>query len=202
MCREEYTVMAISVEKQQEITEKRKKQIIDAAMELFDQKGYSNTKITDITGKAGISKGLLYHYFDSKEEIIHAVIERVDKCINECYEVEDAVESLTLFTLRLLSYPYYENYVPPIRVFFTALIRGEIKLEDDINPVREDFGRTYFSKIFKRGQEQGYFRDGDPVIFGDGYWKCLVGCMAIMNVDKNNSEYRPDVESMLSIYRK
>lgn len=185
-----------------QITEKRKKQIIDAAMELFDQKGYSNTKIVDITKKAGISKGLLYHYFESKEEIIYAIIDRVDYCINECYAVEDAVESLTLFTMRLLSYPYYENYVPPIRVFFTALIRGEIELDDQINPIREDFGRTYFSKIFKRGQEQGYFRDGDPVIFGDGYWKCLVGYMAIMNVDKSRSEYRPDMEMMLKIYRK
>lgn len=192
--------MAMSLEKQRETTQLRRKQIIDAAMELFDQNGYSNTKISDITKKAGISKGLAYHYFQSKEDIIIAVLDRVESCIRECSAIEDAVDSITLFTMRLLSYPYYEGYVPPIRVFFTALMRGEIQLKDEQNPIREDFGRTYFGPIFKRGQAQGYFRDGDPAIFGDLYWKCLVGSMGIMKINKERTEFHPNMKEMLSVY--
>ena len=83
--------MAMSLEKQQQTTQLRRKQIIDAAMELFDQNGYSNTKISDITKKAGISKGLTYRYFTSKEEIVTAVLDRVDACITECANVEETV---------------------------------------------------------------------------------------------------------------
>lgn len=194
--------MAMSLEKQQQTTQLRRKQIIDAAMELFDQNGYSNTKISDITKKAGISKGLTYRYFTSKEEIVTAVLDRVDACITECANVEDAVEAITLFTRRLLSYPCYEGYVPSIRVFFTALMREEVHLEESLNPISEEFGRDYFGKLFKRGQKQGYFRDGDPELFGDMYWKSLIGYMGIMKVHKNETKYNPDVDKMLSVFKK
>ena len=55
--------MALSKEKQQQIHETRKKQILDAAMELFDTHGYTDTKISDIAAKADISKGLVYSLF-------------------------------------------------------------------------------------------------------------------------------------------
>ena len=67
--------MALSKEKQQQIHETRKKQILDAAMELFDTHGYTDTKISDIAAKADISKGLVYRYFKSKEDILYALSE-------------------------------------------------------------------------------------------------------------------------------
>lgn len=193
--------MAMSQEKQQQRTEERRTQIIDAAMALFDDQGYSSTKIADITEKAGMSKGLVYHYFRSKEEILLAILDRVTDCIEECAKIEDATEALTLFTKRLLSYPTYENYVPPMRIFFTAMIRGEIRLDDALNPIREDFGRSYFAPIFARGQRQGQFRDGDPARFGDYFWKYLIGCMASMNIHKPAAYVEPDMEEMLAVFR-
>ena len=194
--------MAISLEKQQNITDARKKQLVDSALELFDQNGYASTKISDITEKAGTSKGLFYHYFRSKGDVLYAILDRVDECLKECNEKEDALEALTLFTDRLLSYPYYEGYVPPIRVYFFSMIRGDIRPDDDRNPITNQFGRDYFGPIFARGQKQGYFKDGDPFYFGDLYWKQLIGCMAIMNFDKSARTGQPDMEKMLALYRK
>ncbi|MEE8885852.1 MAG: TetR/AcrR family transcriptional regulator [Eubacteriales bacterium] len=194
--------MSISLEKQQKITDARKKQLVDAALELFDQNGYANTKISDITEKAGTSKGLFYHYFKSKDDILYEILDRVDECIRECNDIEDAIDSLTLFTERLLSYPYYEGYVPPIRVYFFSMIRGDIRPDDERNPITDQFGRDYFGPIFARGQKQGYFKDGDPAYFGDTYWKQLIGCMAIMNFDKKANSCKPDMKKMLALYMK
>ncbi|MEZ5083081.1 MAG: TetR/AcrR family transcriptional regulator [Bacteroidales bacterium] len=59
----------------EEIREIRKKQIMDVAMYLFAEKGYSNTSISLIATKAKISKGLLYNYFTSKEDLLIHIFE-------------------------------------------------------------------------------------------------------------------------------
>jgi AcrR family transcriptional regulator len=54
----------------------RRQQIIDAALKIFAEKGFSKTTIKDISEAAGTSQGLMYHYFEGKEELLTAVIER------------------------------------------------------------------------------------------------------------------------------
>jgi AcrR family transcriptional regulator len=58
----------------EKIREVRKKEIMDTALELFATEGFDKTSISQIAGKAGISKGLLYNYFSSKEELIKTII--------------------------------------------------------------------------------------------------------------------------------
>lgn len=53
----------------------RKKEIMTAARELFHEKGYLNTTTQDIIKKAGISRGLLYYHFKSKEDILYKIVE-------------------------------------------------------------------------------------------------------------------------------
>ncbi|WP_172195433.1 TetR/AcrR family transcriptional regulator [Saccharibacillus qingshengii] len=50
--------------------------ILDSAFEIFGQKGFYETKISDITEHAGIAKGTMYLYFKSKEELFIAVTKR------------------------------------------------------------------------------------------------------------------------------
>ena len=60
----------------EEMRESRRKQIMDAALELFASKGYSNCSISQLAAHAGISKGLMYNYFDSKEALLMAIIDK------------------------------------------------------------------------------------------------------------------------------
>lgn len=57
--------------------EERKNEILDVAEELFAQKGYDNASTNDIIAKIGIARGTLYHHFDSKEEILDALVDRM-----------------------------------------------------------------------------------------------------------------------------
>lgn len=56
--------------------EERKSEILDAADELFGQKGFDGTSTTDILENVGIARGTLYHHFKSKEDIMDALIDR------------------------------------------------------------------------------------------------------------------------------
>ncbi|RGY99082.1 TetR/AcrR family transcriptional regulator [Clostridium sp. AM58-1XD] len=55
--------------------EDRKREILEAAIHVFAKKGYDKTSISDIAAENGISQGLCYRYYSSKEEIYDAAIE-------------------------------------------------------------------------------------------------------------------------------
>ena len=56
----------------------RHNEILDAAEELFVTKGYDKTSTNDILDRVGIARGTLYYHFKSKEEILNAMIERIN----------------------------------------------------------------------------------------------------------------------------
>jgi len=57
--------------------EVRKSEILDAAQKLFIEKGYNKTTVIDILNVHGLSKGVFYYYFKSKEEVMDAIIDRI-----------------------------------------------------------------------------------------------------------------------------
>lgn len=59
----------------EEMRESRRKQIMDSALELFASEGYNHSSIAKMAKHAGISKGLVYNYFESKEQLLTAIIE-------------------------------------------------------------------------------------------------------------------------------
>jgi AcrR family transcriptional regulator len=52
--------------------EERRKQILDAACRVFSEKGFAGASMRDIAREVGVTEGLLYHYFENKEQLIHA----------------------------------------------------------------------------------------------------------------------------------
>jgi AcrR family transcriptional regulator len=54
--------------------EARPAELMDAALELFVEKGFAATRLDDVAKRAGVSKGTLYLYFDSKEDLLKAVV--------------------------------------------------------------------------------------------------------------------------------
>lgn len=72
--------MARTVNKEQ--TEKRRRQILLAALDCFGKKGFHQTSMQEVCKKVGLSPGTVYHYFKSKDEIIEHVADReVDKAL-------------------------------------------------------------------------------------------------------------------------
>jgi AcrR family transcriptional regulator len=56
-----------------DVSEERRSQIIESAIQVFAREGFAKTRMDDVAAEAGLSKGLLYWYFKSKEEIIIAI---------------------------------------------------------------------------------------------------------------------------------
>lgn len=60
-----------------DVSEERKGQIMNAAEEVFTQKGFDNARMDDIAEETGLSKGTLYLYYKSKNDLIIAILDRI-----------------------------------------------------------------------------------------------------------------------------
>lgn len=72
-----------SASRVEEIREEKKNLIMDVALEHFSNTGFHATTISHIAKQAGISKGLMYNYFRSKEDLLSAIITR---SLSEIYD--------------------------------------------------------------------------------------------------------------------
>jgi AcrR family transcriptional regulator len=85
-------VMPRTPQENERIRQLAKKKILEAAMELFINKGYHATSISDIAAQSGISKGLLYNYFKGKEELLATMVEarvgEISNVMNQAQEIE------------------------------------------------------------------------------------------------------------------
>jgi AcrR family transcriptional regulator len=82
-----------SEEQFEEIREARKAEILEAAFELFATEGYHGASVSKIAKQAGISKGLMYNYFNSKEDVLRAVMRDIMDQVTNRFDVE-SIEKL------------------------------------------------------------------------------------------------------------
>lgn len=61
----------------EELEQKRRGQILDAAEKVFARRGFHRARMDDIASESGLSKGTLYWYYRSKEDLIHALLGRI-----------------------------------------------------------------------------------------------------------------------------
>jgi AcrR family transcriptional regulator len=71
--------------------EARPEEILDAALEVFGEHGFAHAKLEDVARRAGVSKGTLYLYFDSKETLFHEMVQA--KAVAAVRESEAFVEA-------------------------------------------------------------------------------------------------------------
>ncbi|MEN8227163.1 MAG: TetR/AcrR family transcriptional regulator [Bacteroidota bacterium] len=85
----------------EEIRETRRLQIMEAALEVFAIEGYGHCSISKLASHAGISKGLMYNYFESKEALLAAIIEHG---LNELMDLFDPDHDGILETEELIEF--------------------------------------------------------------------------------------------------
>ena len=85
------------------VSEERKGQIMNAAEEVFTQKGFSDARMDDIAQETGLSKGTLYLYYKSKDDLIIAILDRLFQREFKAFETLDltsvsATDAIGVFT--------------------------------------------------------------------------------------------------------
>ena len=144
----------------------RPREILDAALTVFIEKGFAATKLDDVAVAAGISKGLLYRYFDNKAELFKEVIRQT--LVTTIRDVGDrarasdsAVAALDVFLDQMIAVANdarrsaipklvisESGSFPELAVFYLAEVIGP--------------ALTQLAALVRRGVESGEFRRADP----------------------------------------
>jgi TetR/AcrR family fatty acid metabolism transcriptional regulator len=134
--------------------------IFEAACHVIRNKGFHQARIVDIARQAGISYGLVYHYFRSKAHLFDAILkewwtslfEVIDRCEAEPSTTEGKLGVIVDYFLDL-----YETRPSLMHVFITEISRSSANL----TPAHLEYFKVFFKKteqIMSRGQAEGSLR--------------------------------------------
>ncbi len=141
----------------------RPEEILDAALQLFTEKGFSSTRMIDVARAAGISKGTLYLYFDNKESIFRDVVkQRITPQLDKVESLVDHFEGSEAELLRNLINGWWMSIAcTPL----SAIPKIIVSESGNFPELAEYFtqnvvirSRNLFSKVISRGMISGEFK--------------------------------------------
>jgi len=144
--------------------EDRPQEITEAAFSVFAEKGYASARVDDVAKRAGISKGLMYLYFKTKEELFKAVVKNV--VIRRVDALLVAVRETELSSEDFIRGPLLDflKRVPgsPVAIVIRLLISEGQRHPDLVDYYWNNVvskGLTAISQFVERGVKRGEFRD-------------------------------------------
>lgn len=190
------------METRKEQKERRRQEIIHAALELFVGRGYAATKITDIAKRANMSTGLMFHYFDSKEKLYEELIRMglegtaypgEQKC-------EHAIDFFVNFTEALFAYMKEQPVVAKFFVLMAEAQRSEATPEHIQEIAMKVNVIEQFVPIIEWGQKEGTIKEGSPLVISYAFW-CSIQGIAERFATNQDIEL-PEAEWIVDIVRR
>ena len=147
--------------------EARKDEVLDAALELFTEKGFAAARVEDIATKAGISKGTVYLYFESKEALMEGLIHRaLSPVALKALSAIDAVGLDPQLVVETVGGLIAERLTDPkISAIPKLILRESTQFPELAQMYRSaviDKVLPPMVKLIRRNIDKGRFRDVDP----------------------------------------
>ncbi|WP_298208842.1 TetR/AcrR family transcriptional regulator [Acidovorax sp.] len=143
--------------------EARPGELLEAALDLFVEKGFAATRVDEVAARAGVSKGTLFLYFPSKEELFKAVVR--ENIAGRFAEWSDELEAFAGTTSELLCYCYqvwWERIGSTKASGITKLMLSEAQNFPEIVQFYQQEvvlpGQALVRRILQRGVARGEFR--------------------------------------------
>ena len=136
-----------------------------AAVELFAAQGYANTSVQQIVEAAGVTKGAMYHYFESKDDLLFGIYDRLlalqrthlDEIIARGGPVEDVLRAACVDVVETSIELLAEG-----TVFFRSAHMLSAARQHEVTRRRREY-HDAFAGLIERGQHDGVFRTDIPL---------------------------------------
>lgn len=140
-------------------------EVLRAALELFAEQGYANTSVQQIVQAAGVTKGAMYHYFTSKDDLLFAIYERMLSLQKRRLDEITAAGGDTEAVLRAVCEDVVVtsiDFLPEGTVFFRSQHMLTPERQAEVKRRRREY-HDKFAELIVRGRAEGRFRDDVPV---------------------------------------
>jgi AcrR family transcriptional regulator len=147
--------------------EERPGDIVAAALQIFSEKGFAGARIEEIAKRAGVSKGTLYLYFETKEEMFRAVVREVVVPNVETVRAAFEAADMPFADLLRLFLPKFAEIVTTVPIGAVAkMVVGESRNFPELAKVWHDDvilkAVGLIAGLVERAQARGEVRPGDP----------------------------------------
>ncbi|MCB0117763.1 MAG: TetR/AcrR family transcriptional regulator [Anaerolineales bacterium] len=186
-----------------DVSDERKSQIINAAEGVFTKKGFDEARMDDIAEETGLSKGTLYLYFKSKDDLIIAILDRMfqrefkqlESLEQEDLSATDAIWKLTdLLTKDILS---MIRLVPIVYQFLALAFRNKY-----VQKALKQYINRYLGiliPIVQRGIDAGEFREVDARETAIAMGAIIEGTLLLWVYDKSLIEPEVHIRSGMKL---
>jgi TetR/AcrR family transcriptional regulator, fatty acid metabolism regulator protein len=145
----------------------KRRRILHAAVRVFAEKGYHGCRIADVARAAGVAYGLVYHYFQNKEELLESVFDEQWSIFIGALESIDAGPGRAAEKVAAMLgfvFDVYKTAPAAVRVLMLEVTHTPQGLRG--GSTRETFERALrlIAEVVRQGQERGELRRQDPLI--------------------------------------
>ncbi|EKN70820.1 transcriptional regulator [Neobacillus bataviensis LMG 21833] len=164
--------------------EKKKKEILASALICFAKRGFQVATIDDIVEHSGISKGSIYNYFKSKDEIYLALMTTETEETNELLTKDLDTYDHAIEKINFLFDVYLTLDVAKDETHSKIIVHNEFKLHaarhaelmEKLTARRQQYLIQLFSKVIQEGQESGEFNQQlSPELTANLFWSMIDG---------------------------
>jgi AcrR family transcriptional regulator len=146
----------------------RKQQLLDAAAELFAERGYAETRVIDIVREAGVAKGLFYWYFDNKEALFRELVELNRQRLRLAQATAMQADAEPLLRIRQGAEASMAFMSGQAHFFALLEVENLEKQFADVLRRGTEVHAADVAALVKAGIDDGSIRDEDPMLLAYG----------------------------------
>lgn len=182
--------------------EERRQEILNVGLDLFIQKGYAATRTAEIAHAVGMSEGLLFHYFESKEKLYVTLLQIAVSGKDNIFALKET-NPLKFFEETAKTIFEYITQEPFAAKLFVLMSRAqyETALPEQL---RGAFLRQrdmeFAVNLVRQGQQEGTIREGNPIALATAFFMAIQGIAE--HIARNPEMPTPNPDWVVDIVRR
>jgi AcrR family transcriptional regulator len=194
-----------SKEQFEQIKDERREQLLLAALKVFSRRGLAATKIGDIASEAGLSHGLVYHYFQSKDEIFTELVRRAAQSSAYALLQAEQMPLAPLEKIKEINRMVLQSISTTNEAAYYFFLMVQAMISDTIPAEAQQYVHNVtvptevLMRIIIAGQATGEIHPGNPYDYVMAYWSTIQG-LAVYKITAGDRFVLPDPELLVRMF--